>query len=89
MITPRDSFRKSDLAKRWLDVVDGSQFQSAANTALLEMTLRNSNPQDMGTAASFQWRMEGAKQFLAILMGLTLEEQAPKTPLPQNLNHRA
>lgn len=88
MLTPRENFRKTDLAKRWLDVVDGTQFQVAASTALMEMAIQNGAPPDMATAASYQWRMEGAKQFLRILMGLTLEKPPPKTPIPENLNHR-
>ena len=88
MITPRESFKSNpDYAKRWTDVADSRMFQDAVYAALLEMDLQNSNPGDMGTAAAFQWRAEGAKQFLRILMGLTLAHGVKKAALPQNLQH--
>jgi len=88
MIKPRETFRGSPFANGWLDRVDSAQFQAAVQATMLEMNIRNSAPPDMASAASYQFRMEGAKQFLSILMNLTLEEPAKRTPLPQNLDHR-
>ena len=89
MITPKETFRKSGYAKGWQDVVDSTQFEQAVNAALLEMEMQNTNPADMGTAASWKWRAEGAKQFLKIFMGLTETEVQRKAPVVANLNHRA
>jgi hypothetical protein len=89
MITPRESFKNNpDYSKKWPDVVDSRMFGEAVNAAMLEMNLQNSNPPDMGSAAAFQWRAEGAKQFLRIFMGLSDGAAVKKAPLPQNLDHR-
>lgn len=90
MINPRKTFRESDVSRRWLDVVDGPQFQAAVNAALLEMSLRQNSAPDMATAAAYQWRMDGAKQFLSILMNLTVKEpDNTRQTDAMNLNHRA
>lgn len=90
MIAPREKFQ--ELAKaskwRWQDTVDSAQFQAAVDAAMLQMLLNHSRPPDMATAASFQWRMDGAKTFLQILMGLTEPTSAPPTWPGDNLDHR-
>ena len=88
MLTPRDNFKKSELAKGWLNIMDSTQFQAGATAALLEMQLALAHPQDMGTAAAYQWQMQGAKRFLETLMGLTEPQLAAKLPARQNLEHR-
>lgn len=82
MLAPRKTFREDDriVLKNWQNLVDSALFVKGAETALLEMAIRNTNPPDMASAASYQHRMDGAKQFLAILMGLALAEpNQPKT----------
>lgn len=88
MIEPRETFRANpDWLIKWPDVVDSTIFQAAVNASLLEMQLRTTGA-DAGTAAAAQFRMDGAKQFLSLLMGLT--DPTPKaTPGPtQNLQHK-
>ncbi len=86
MIQPREEFRKSDDAKRWPDVVDSPLFQRAVQAAFLEMQLMTTGL-DMGAAAAAQFRMDGAKLYLTILMGLADPVGTAKTPPPQNLQH--
>jgi hypothetical protein len=79
VITPQDTFKKEkDQAERWQDTVDMGQFHNAAMVALAQMQLNLNAPPDMATAASYAWRMEGAKQFLKTLMELaTVSSQVP------------
>lgn len=90
MINPRESFlnSKPDLKKRWQGLMDSSEFQAGAQTALAELTMRLGNAPDMASAASYHWRLEGAKQYLGILMGMA---EAPNVKSPvlgrQNLDH--
>jgi hypothetical protein len=51
----------------------------------MQMTLPH--PPDMGTAAAYHFRMEGAKQFLQILMSLTETTPERRPPSGQNLDH--
>ncbi|HEX4647175.1 MAG TPA: hypothetical protein VH598_16345 [Verrucomicrobiae bacterium] len=89
MIRPQQRFKESPHAKTWLDRVDSGQFQDAASAALLQMAQINANAPDMATAASYQWRMAGALQFLSLLMNLTEPVPERKAPVGQNLDHRA
>jgi len=91
VITPQKTFAETakSMNWRWQDTVDSVQFQSAANAALVQMAINNGNPPDMASAAAYQWRMEGAKQFLGILMGLVAPApQGRKQEPVANLNHR-
>jgi hypothetical protein len=73
VITPQDTFKKEkDQAERWQDTVDMDQFHKAAITALAQMQMNMTAPPDMASAASYAWRMEGAKQFLKTLMELAM-----------------
>jgi hypothetical protein len=87
MIDPRRSFKDSDHGKNWLDVVDSARFQAAVSAALIQMQLTLPHPPDMGTAAAYHFRMEGAKQFLQILMSLTETTPERRPPSGQNLDH--
>jgi hypothetical protein len=79
VITPQDTFKKEkDQAERWQDTVDMDQFHRAAITALAQMQMNMTAPPDMASAASYAWRMEGAKQFLQTLMELATSP----TPAP-------
>lgn len=90
MITPRKDFQENKtLSKPWQDFVDGPMFRAAALAALAEYQLRLSAAPDMGTAAAYQFRMEGAKGFLSTLTGLmTPDQPMPKSPVG-NLKHTA
>lgn len=63
----------------WADLVTTAAFQEAASAALLEMAKDMKAPVDIGAAASYAFRLEGAKEYLEKLM--TLGNVA--TPLPQ------
>jgi hypothetical protein len=88
MLTPRDSFKQSDQAKGWQGLVDSHQFQAAATAAMLELQFEISalTPSDM--AGMGHWKMQGAKRFLEILMGLADTPLIPKATPRQNLEHR-
>lgn len=89
MLTPRETFQRSPLAKGWQDVCDSSQFQAAANAALLELTLRNRNSPDLATSAAAQKKLEGAILLLEILMSLALPAPPLRAPgSNENLEHR-
>jgi len=87
MITPRETFQKSEHAKRWLDVVDSQQFHMAAQAAFAQMQLDLSLPRDMNQAAIYQCELQGAKHFLSLLMQLTNPEKTVPTTTGRNLNH--
>lgn len=71
MITPREDFRKiPNAGKLWPDMVDNPLMRSAISAALQQMQIDLAPPPDMASAASYAYRMEGAKQFLRIFMGL-------------------
>lgn len=73
-MNPRETFRQSAHAKRWLDVVDGAQFQAAATAAMLHMQFTTPFPQSTVDAQAQAYMMIGAQRFLQILMGLTLSD---------------
>jgi len=88
MIEPVKTFRTLSERNKWhwTNTIDSEMFHAAVTTALTEMDLRNTAPPDMASAASWQWRREGAKQFIGILMGLMDTQTAPKKPGGENLN---
>lgn len=88
MINPRETFRQSPIGKGWLDLVDSSQFQIAAQTALAQMEME-ANPATLGDATAHAYQMQGAKIFLRTLMHLTAPDAKPITPRTTNLNHKA
>lgn len=88
MITPKKNFKANPAtAKGWQSIVDSTQFQQACQAALFEMSLANRICPDLASAASRQWRTEGALQFLSILMGLTAPDATPKVKPVGNLEH--
>lgn len=91
MISPRTRFQEKakQAGWRWLDVIDSEQFLEAATAAMLEMQLTNSAAPDMASAAAWQWRGDGAKQFLHILMTLLEKPQELKPMDTANLNWKA
>lgn len=75
--------------KTWPDIVDSPIFQSAIAAALLNLTLKNRNSPDMGTSAANAMKLEGAQQFVDILMTLSDPIKMPPTrPGAHNLNHQ-
>lgn len=87
MDSPKERFRKSLHSKGWNDVVDSAQFQSAADAAVLEFHSRLGTPSDMGTSAANEWKRQGARDFLHVLMTLTAEEQPKRKPTSGTLSH--
>ena len=88
MIDPRKTFAGRQDAKRWVDVIDGEQFQSAACAAMFAMQQQLQGAPDMGNAAAYHWQMEGALRFLSILMNLTVAKPLTPPPSKANLDHR-
>jgi hypothetical protein len=88
-INPKKDFNEGPHKKKFHDASAENWLHAAVNTALLQMQLSLPHPADMGTSASYQWRMEGAKQFIGILMNLTEPKpERPERP-EQNLKHDA
>lgn len=66
-LSPRQRFLKTPEAKAHSDLVDSPSFQHALEVALSEMQLAPPK----GTDAQANWnRLEGAKQFITILLNL-------------------
>lgn len=89
MITPKDSFQKSEHAKGWPDVMDSRRFHMAAMAAFAQMQMELGHPADMGTAAAQRWELEGAKRFLSILMQLADSNAKPVVSNGARLNYKA
>lgn len=83
----KETFQKSPFAKGWLDLVDSAQFQAAANAAMLHFHDCVQPSTDMSSSAASEWRRQGARQFLAILMGLTLNPQQKPPLTGSKLDH--
>lgn len=87
-ITPRDRFKKNpDFAKSHNDLVNSEPFKVAVETALLEMQLRQSGPLAIQDGMVTQSKMEGAKEFISILLNLTEAAPLPQTRPASNLDH--
>jgi hypothetical protein len=86
-LDPKKEFQDGLHAKVWADVAGSVAFSSAVTAALVIQQQTNSAPPDMATAASFAWKMEGAKQFASILMNLA-EKAKPTQSAPANKNLR-
>jgi len=86
-LTPRQSFLASNHKRFFHDAVATDWFHSAIETSLVMMQYELKGPPDMATAASHAWRMEGAKQFIKILMDLTETEKKAPPKVEQNLDH--
>lgn len=87
MLTPKKTFKDSPHAKGWQSVCDSTQFQLAVTAAKLQMDFNAIRAPDMATAAARHWKMEGATEFLNILMNLTRPDVPDKKPLKDNLIH--
>lgn len=83
MITPKASFQRDDRNKPWQDVVDNPLFHRAAEAALAQMTINTPPSVDLQAATHF--RIQGAKDFLSVLMSLSLKPEPTKSSLYPNL----
>jgi hypothetical protein len=87
ILDARKNFRDSDHSKVLFEAVATTWFQVGASAALITMQRNLSTPNDMGTAAANEFRLQGARMFLDILMSLS-DPETKRTPLPTgNLNH--
>lgn len=87
-MTPKERFRASGAAKRFLEIVDDPVFQIALDAAFLQHTAHLQPCNDMQTAAANGYRTEGARAFVAILSNLPIEQEPPKPTTSPNLKHR-
>lgn len=85
MITPKKTFIASPMVKGWTDLMDGKQFQTAAQAALAQMEIEMGHAPDMQSAACGYYQMQGAKRFLATLMTLGIEPQPMPPTTSRNL----
>jgi hypothetical protein len=86
--TPKANFAKGPSAQPWTEVASSALFVEAAGVAMLQMQSNLGMATRSDQAAAFQYKMEGARIFLAILMKLTdPPEQAPPRTKSANLNH--
>lgn len=87
-IDHRKTFRDSVHAKPWNNISASSDFQAAANAAMLIILESMPPPQDMGTAAANAYRVQGARQFLGIITSLTDSVPDRKPLTTANLQHK-
>lgn len=85
MINPKATFQQNAAYKGWQDVCDSPVFHAAAQASIALMLLNKPSAPDLGTAAALHHRMEGAKEFLAILSSLSLPPEIPKKIPNRNL----
>lgn len=86
-LNPKKDFcENSGYRKAWADVADSQTFSAAVTAALIIQQQSLNNIPDMASAAAAAWRMEGAKQFMSILMNLAeVSPPAPEIKPGQNL----
>lgn len=84
-LDPKKDFLNSPHKAKWADVAASETFTAAVTTALVIQQQNLNAAPDLATAASFHYRMEGAKQFLGILMNLA-EVKAPAEAKPGTPN---
>lgn len=86
--SPKDTFAKSASAQPWTDVASSALFREAAGVALLQMQSNIGMAVSRETAEANCYKLEGARQFLAILMNLTTPPEEPrKRSTNDNLIH--
>ena len=85
----KERFKTSDHAKGWNDLVDSDQFQAAIDAARLEFHASLGTPPDMASAACNEWRRQGARDFLFVLLNLTTTNEPTRKPSGGTLDHRA
>jgi hypothetical protein len=85
MKTPRERWKASVHARPWLEMHDAPVIQAALDTALLQLDTNLATSSDAQTAAANRWRMEGARAFASILLGLSDPEIKPTRVPTDNL----
>lgn len=79
-ISPREQFQKSPAATAFADIVSNPIFSLGIETALMQFVMNQAAPDRLETAAYRQHELQGAKQFVDILINLcTVPEPAAKT----------
>lgn len=90
MIDPKKDFQdKAESVKRWNEIIDSRLMQDACLAAWAEFNLGLPSPVELATAAANDWRRQGAKQFMQVLLELTYRPAAPPRRGGQNLDHTA
>ncbi len=85
-IKPKESFcTDKRMASAWSEMSASTVFEGAASAAMLQMVQNLPSPPDLASAASYAYRLEGAKQFLQILMSLTETRPKPEPKTSGNL----
>lgn len=87
-LNPKEDFKKSPVKGAFHELSASSILHEAIKTALLQMQLGLPMPTDETSATFNCLRMEGAKQFVGILLNLTEDPQPRPLDKTQNLNHK-
>lgn len=83
----REAFAKSNLGAQFRGIVEAEAFIEASKIAMLTFTEQHCGGADSAQAAANNYRIEGAKMFLADLKAIA-DETAPRKPLRSaQLNH--
>lgn len=87
---PKKDFQDNATRRKWwADVTEKAMFSEAVAAAHLHMQAGLNAPPDLATAASYAYRIEGAKQFAQILANLSEPPKAPpQTERRDNLTHK-
>jgi hypothetical protein len=72
-MTPKEKFKASDHAKGWNTVVDGRQFQFAADSAMFQFLSSLNKPDGIESAAANEYRRQGAQAYRDFLENLNSE----------------
>lgn len=86
-LTPKKDFQgKKQFSDAHRDLVVSTPFREALHAALIEymMTIGKS---DSEPAANYH-RIEGAREFIQVLLNIAEQTKSPPTPLPTNLDHQ-
>jgi hypothetical protein len=89
--TPKASFAKGPSAASWNEIAASKVFVEATSAAILQMQANLGMAKHVDEAASFHYKMEGARIFLSILTNLTSPPEPVRrseTTLPPNLDHK-
>lgn len=84
--TPKERFQKSSAIKFHVELVTKSEVHYALEVALAEMVRELGQANDLATAASFHYRLAGAKQFMNIWLNLAEPKEVRAREDKQNLN---
>lgn len=86
-LTPKKDFQgKKQFADAHRELVVSTQFREALNASLLEYvsSVSGSPPED---AAANYYRIQGAREFVQVLLNIAEQAKSPPSPLPTNLDH--